>query len=761
MKKISIALPIAIVIIMFLAGLVVYGFASYQNQARLVQADNLAIQSLLLRDSKFDLSLLLSVEAFHLADTPQTKSVLLDNVQSNQHLVQFLQNDVVPSTLAFSPDGKTLAMGGRNGDIELWDITNRKLVKQLAAQWNPPPDFPFQPGRPTLGSVISLFFSPDGKEIIASIYTMFADERIINVWDVASGKSITNSVLENTSPYDLLLSPDGRTLAISEWGHIGFWDMQTNQFVGKIPVEGFEGIPVGLNTEPVVGDIAFSPDGKTLAAITSVNTISFWDVTTLQSIGQPMMVGELYVENGVGKIAYTKDGKNLLAAYPDGTLLSWNLESRQSSELWHPFQTKDSWVLFSYSAGFSPDGSVAAVSDGNMTYLLDTQTGREVNEPLRGDLWGIAFSPNGRMLASNGNNGVIVWNLDGDQSIRQVLADRGEAVRYTPDGNLLEAGLAPGGFPALALWDPKSHQFSNELHPSLVPNAVAFSPDGRKLIAGDNDGTVTLWDVATQQSIGHLDFGRGNLVSSVVFSPDGRTIAVGSGMKDIGINLWDGSSSKANGESLNAVVSGESSLAFSPDGKILAVGDNSGSIILWDVTTRHSVQWKSTFDVVDSLAFSPDGNELATTSRDGYIYLWDVKSHHLLGRPFILPSGGIPDVVTFSPDGKILVSGNYDDTINLWDVASHETIGQGLLGNSWPVGQVMFSPDGHTLAVVSNKILLWDVDPQSWIEKICQRIGRNLTRDEWGQYFPGEPYHLTCPEWPAAPPSTPTPLITP
>jgi WD40 repeat protein len=99
--------------------------------------------------------------------------------------------------------------------------------------------------------------------------------------------------------------------------------------------------------------------------------------------------------------------------------------------------------------------------------------------------------------------------------------------------------------------------------------------------------------------------------------------------------------------------------------------------------------------------------------------------------------------MAFSPDGKLLVAkGNHADLV-LWDIESEQSIGEPLAGQIF-----VFSPDGNTLAASNaDQIILWDINPQSWIERTCQRAGRNFTRLEWAKYFPNEEYRATCPQW--------------
>ena len=760
MKRSFVELIIGLTVVLLLTGFAIYEMREAQNEAEMVRVEELDAQSVSLRDTRFDLSSLLSIEAFRLADTPRTRGVLLDSVQANPQLIQYLykSNDSA-SSVAFSPDGKTLVTGNENGVIVLWDAATGKSTRQLVAKWNPPSEIPRKPGEPTLGPVSNLIFSPDGKMLIAVIYTMYDDERIITFWNVTTGQPIAQPLLENKLPDDLILSPDRKMLAASEEGDISFWNVEKGQFVGQFPLGLFEGEPVGLNAFPVVYSPVFSPDGKTLAAISSVNTVTFWDVATLQPIGQPLMVGELYVENGVERIAYTKDGKNLLTAYPDGTLTSWDLTTRQSVRQLHPLQTSNAYLPNGYKFIFSPDTSLVAISNGNTINIVDTQTGQQIIQPLIGnanEIGDMAFSPDGKMLASVGSDGVALWDLVGRQSLGQILADHGgSSMSLSHDGKM----LASDNGPSVIIWNIATHKPIEQLGSGneLAFNPVAFSPDGKILAAGNGQG-MTLWDVATGKLIG-MPLSGFDQTFSTAFSPDGKILAFDSSTT---ILLWNAQTHQRIGEPLKGDMGVVDSMAFSPDGKIFAAGGALNPIRMWEVATWQPIcqPMMGHSDAVYSIVFSPNGKILASSSEDGTIIFWDIATQKIIGLPLVLPTNSIPEALAFSPDGKVLVSGNYDNTINLWNVLTHQPIGQGLAGNDWPVNQVAFSPDGNTLATTSDKIILWDMNPQSWIEKICQRVGRNFERSEWAQYFPGETYHATCPQWPLEAEPTPTPAVT-
>ncbi|MBN3961492.1 AAA-like domain-containing protein, partial [Nostoc sp. NMS8] len=240
--------------------------------------------------------------------------------------------------------------------------------------------------------------------------------------------------------------------------------------------------------------------------------------------------------------------------------------------------------------------------------------------------------------------------------------------------------------------------------------SVVFSPDGKTLASASRDKTIKFWNLDTRKQITTLR-GR-DWVYRVVFSPDGKTLA--SASTDKTIKLWNLDTRKeiitlsGHSNSVNSVV-------FSPDGKTLASASTDKTIKLWNLDTRKEIITLSGHsNSVNSVVFSPDGKTLASASTDKTIKLWNLDTR----KEIITLSGHSNSVnsVVFSPDGKTLASASTDKTIKLWNLDTRKEITT-LSGHSNSVNSVVFSSDGKTLASASadKKIKLWNLDTRKEI----------------------------------------------
>ena len=179
---------------------------------------------------------------------------------------------------------------------------------------------------------------------------------------------------------------------------------------------------------------------------------------------------------------------------------------------------------------------------------------------------------------------------------------------------------------------------------------------------------------------------------------------------------------------------------------------------MWYVSSRQPIGQPIRYtSFIYSLDFSPEGKTLASASGDGdnTIMLWNVASHQPTGQRLMGHTALITTfTVAFSPDGQTLASAGFDELI-LWDILSRQPIGQTITTQSG-LSDIAFSPDGKILASGGAELILWNLNPESWIKQSCQRAGGNFTLGEWERYFPNEEYRKTCEQWPLEPEVTAT-----
>jgi WD40 repeat protein/energy-coupling factor transporter ATP-binding protein EcfA2 len=681
------------------------------------------------------------------------------------------QGDV--KSVTFSSDGKILASGDAKGVIILWDVATRQIIRQPLAG--------------NRKGVYSLAFSPDNTILASGSFNednLAGQTGEIYLWNVATHERASESLKGHVGfVQSLAFSPDSKTLASGNQStgvndSIILWDVATRRPLGS-PLTGHDDGILSL---------AFSPDGKVLASGSADEKVRLWDVAARKALNnferidanlrEPMK----HHDSEILDVQFTRDGKSLISADAGNHILVREVE-------------------------FSNSGNKLTLSNSTPVKYFASYSSRETKsiafspETFR---WATAGCRKYGADGSCAEADLSIWDTAARLPINRLVTEnstfRVESVAFSPDGKVLASGGCDDPFAVpvctgseVYLWDTATRLPLGQLKgASYEISSLAYSPDGKILAAGScaelgetksggegcTQGEIRLWNPDTRQPVSQPLTGHSDAVKMLVFSSDGQILASSDGNNII---LWNAGTRQMLGEIApghqygGSVFRPVSSLAFSPDGKTLASSGcgkleqrvspegepvdlcTGGEIRLWNVATRELRGQPLTGhrDEIRSVAFSPDGKTLASSSGqyDGTIKLWDVASGQQLSGAF---TGYVTvmNKVVFSPDGQTLVSASASasstQSIFLWDIATRQLIGQPLAGHNELIKDIAFSPDGRRLASGGwgKTLILWDMKLESWIADACRVANRNLTHEEWGQYFQAQPYHKTCPNLP-------------
>jgi WD40 repeat protein len=513
-------------------------------------------------------------------------------------------------------------------------------------------------------------------------------------WRLASHKPFSLGPVDYVG--DIAVSPDGKLLAaVSQSNNIKLWSLQKREALGEL--SGHKDRITGL---------AFAWNGTWLATASADNSVRVWDMRTM-SLLKTLRTNPL---TGFLDVDFSRDGKMLATVGFNRSIKLWDTST------WLPFKTIDVPQSGEHSPvipniSFSPDGNTLATYDNKTVRLIDVQPPyEEEKQILTGENIGcIQFSPNGKkLIAGVEGNKLRVMDWPDWLSVRFLEVPRSSSCPFTisQDGNTLATLSVSDSDPTapqgnVHLWDVQSASSLGTFNVEGWLYSFALYPDGRTLAIRDSN-SVKLWDLRGVEQ--HVTLNTTDWVQRVTFSPSGKLFATQNG--DHFVTLWD-SRTLQELPGLKAEPLKVSALTFSPDGS-LATGHEDGSMKLWNVERREeTVSLKVCESGVTSLSISRDGHRLAVGCSNGTIALWDPQTTQELA---ILAGHSGLVLLAISPNGKLVASVGNDKNVLLWDATTGKKL-RVLEGHHDIVDAVEFSSDSNMLASASKDktVKLWEV----------------------------------------------------
>lgn len=494
---------------------------------------------------------------------------------------------------ALSRDGSLFLAGNELGKIALWDtqtgsrdaiINGHKPMFTLFSKPNP--------------RIRALAFSADG-----SIFASGSKDMTVRLWDTESLKRKATLKGHKAWITAIALSQNGGTTASGDAnGEIRIWDARRKRLRTKL-----DGHTNSITT------LAFSPDGKTFASGSADGRIKLWDPNTWK---EPVTLDSGYIE-WVRSIAFSSDNTTVSTAMFNNTVQVYDVNTGDKLK-----KFSDAHQKLTHSVTLSPDATLLACHpvQGNIVFNAKQKWHTEYHY--------------------EGHEKIQIWDLEAAQELPPLI-NAYDSIVFSSDSETIACGSSEGikkwwsGVPSgtyrygddgMDIWNVRTGQKTK--HIPSVDNAIAFSPNGTKLVTeGDRSFETLIWDVESSD----ISVTLKERADAAAFSPDGTILATIHSFGDI--SLWNA----ATGETLRKIRTGGenavdgTNITFSPDGSMLLVSKvspvmsfPSDFIEIIDVKTGRTLRsLPGHTEPIETLVFSPDGKMLASGSMDGTVLLWD------------------------------------------------------------------------------------------------------------------------------------------
>jgi WD40 repeat protein len=608
-----------------------------------------------------------------------------------------------------SPNGRYLAMFGKDYSIRVWDSDSRQ---------------PSGPPMPGSRSIVwtGVAVSSDGRHVAE-----VQNNNTIRVWDAQTGRQIAALAAHPDAIVTALaFSPDGRSLASAgNERTVRLWDTETGAPLRETARAGDE----QMGESDAILDLTFSPDGRTIAGggktvglhhfFSAGSPLRLWNADTGEPIGTPL--SDNY--GAIRSVAFSPSGDRVVTAGSDKMIREW-----------------------------------------------DAHTGQPVGDPvgLQSPIYDVAFTRNGNGIVSV--SGATVQTFDIDPEARLLVETHGSKVAHLANTKAAYGLYAMTDAPRIAVvgdgtlrWlDPDTGE---QIGPTVVSDALrdinhmAMSTDKRWIAIPGSDNTVRILDATSGQPYGGLLKGHGGAIQDMAFSRDGQLLATASDDKTV--RLWDWRNGHQIGEPMTGHQDGVQTVDFSTDGRRL-ISQSRDSIRVWDSASRKAIGkpigGSDSPYKISTAKLSPDGRRIAAAT-PFTIQEWDADTGEPVGRAMLGNNDQTINDIAYSPgDGRYLVSISQDRTLRFWDATARRQIGEPIditvVGGTVYVG---FSHDARHVFITAVSISLsgsppfvgggiWQIPaPTLWADALCDKLASNPSDQQWRDWIsPDLDYQEPC-----------------